>query len=183
MLDEVNVKRIARLAAFDINPVGAVEVRLNLYVGALSCHVLPARQQIAAGGRCYGVLNSLGRRRKRGEIGGLSTPGTVNIPLHGEGVLLAALPIGTEAHLPHPKVVEFVAVGVEFWSAKSTCAVNAIVEILPHTAAVTDAPRPLVHISAPKGEQGAVGVLCALRDDVDHTVDRVRSPDRAARSA
>src|ERR1700688_801719 len=100
VLYEVNINRIARLAAFDVNSVGPVEVRLNLYVGALPLRVLPARQQIASRGGCHSVLLDLscqGRgsgecRKKRG----LAASRTVDVALYGEGILLVALPIGSE---------------------------------------------------------------------------------------
>src|SRR5260370_38262783 len=145
MLDEVNIKRIAGLAEFDFLPVGPVEVGLNLYVGAFPSCVLPAREQIASGHACLGVLLRLRRRRKRGNKGSISALPPINIALHREGVLLAAFPIRTEANLVHPPSVEAIPVRVKFRPANRTHAVDAIAENLPRRAAIADGPRSLVH--------------------------------------
>src|ERR1700730_11688620 len=132
MLDEVNVKRIAGLTAFVVHAVGPVEVRFDLYVGALPRRVLPACQQISAGGIGGVGRLRLGSWRERGDRDPLSAPHTVNITLHSEGILLAALPVRTESHLSHTPLVECFPIGVKFRPANGTYAVNTIVEILPH---------------------------------------------------
>src|SRR5580698_4155650 len=77
VLHVVDVKSIARLAAFQIDAIGAVKVSLNLNVGAFARRMLPAGQQIASGNRGNGSFDDLSRgrrrRRKSGEVRNLTT--------------------------------------------------------------------------------------------------------------
>src|SRR5579862_472782 len=147
MLDEVDVERVARLPEFQVLPVSAIEVRLNLYVGTFAGCVLPARQQVASREVSGFVRLYFRRRRKSSEKDLFAALTSINITLHGEGVLIATFPVRAKTHLPHPPVIESISVRVEFRAAKKTHAIDAIVKILTHRPAVADVTGSLIHRS------------------------------------
>src|SRR5690349_2947696 len=61
--------------------------------------------------------------------------------------------------------------------------VYAVIEVLVVPAAVAEIDKALIDISAAGRYEHSTGILGALSDDVDHSVDGVCSPDRATRSA
>jgi len=61
-------------------------------------------------------------------------------------------------------------------------AINAIVEVLAVSAAITQAEETLIEAATSSGCKHAVSFAGLLGDDVDHRVDRVRSPDGSSGS-
>jgi Group II intron, maturase-specific domain len=72
-------------------------------------------------------------------------------------------------------------VRMELGTTSKTHAVNAIVEPPTVPAPVTEAAVTLLNIAASQGHHRPVGILGALGDDVNHSIDGVRSPNGAAR--
>src|SRR5712692_5904788 len=61
--------------------------------------------------------------------------------------------------------------------------VHTVVEVLAVPGSVPETEGALVDVSAAAGHERSVGVFGVLGDDVDHSVDSVRSPDGATGTA
>src|SRR5258708_23422360 len=72
---------------------------------------------------------------------------------------------------------------MEFGTSGEAFGVEAVVEVLAISRSITCIHRALIHASSASGYQRSRGILGALGDDVDDSIDGVRSPDRPARSA
>src|SRR5438270_12921031 len=59
--------------------------------------------------------------------------------------------------------------------------VSAIVKVISVCSSISNTAFVLSDISAARGCVGTVCVLCVFSDNVDHAIDGVRSPNRAAR--
>src|SRR6185437_3577237 len=170
VLDEVEIKSVPRFAQLQVLKVRPVEIRLKLDVGSFARLVPPARHDIAAGNKSVVVRYEFRRRCERGDHHALPAYAAIQVSLHRKRVAIAGLPIGAEAHLPHPPVVEAVVIGMELGSIDETHAVDPVVEILAHRAAIARGSSSLIHAAAAQPGQHPFGLVCALGDDVDYAV-------------
>lgn len=74
-------------------------------------------------------------------------------------------------------------IGMELGPTAEGHAIHAIAEVLTGTTAVTECAHPLIDIAASDGSERSVRVFRIFRDDVDHAIHCVRSPDRATGAA
>src|SRR5258708_5063012 len=72
---------------------------------------------------------------------------------------------------------------MELRTSGEAFAVKPVVEVLALSRSITCVHRALIHASSASGHQRSRGILGALGDDVDDSIDGVRSPDGPARSA
>jgi hypothetical protein len=70
-----------------------------------------------------------------------------------------------------------------FGSARESFAVDAVGEIAAVTAAVPEIRKALFLVASPGRCERPLGIGGGLGDDVDHSINRIRSPDGAAGSA
>ena len=106
----------------------------------------------------------------------------VNVTLQAVGVALAAVPIHTEAGLSRLPGIIVQPVGMKFRRPVEGLTVNPIREVLSARAAVSAFAEALLHVAATTRNQSTLGILAVLGNDVDDSIYRVRSPDRASRA-
>ena len=97
-------------------------------------------------------------------------------------VIASDIPIGSEAHLPQSPGVVPLVIGMETRSAAEALPVDAVIEVAI-SSSIAEFADALIDVSAADGSERPVRVFRTLRDDVDDAGNRVRSPDRAARSS
>ena len=103
--------------------------------------------------------------------------------MQGERVAAPQIPVGSETSLSHSPVVKVLLVRMKLRTSAEGLAVNAIVEALSVSAAVAEAEETLIETSASRSCKHAVSLAGFSGDDINHRIDRVRSPDRSTRSA
>src|ERR1700756_4484805 len=72
---------------------------------------------------------------------------------------------------------------MEFWHSAKPHSVGTIVEIISVSGPVANSAFALRDIPTARGSIASVSILSVLGNNVDHTIDSVRSPDRSARAA
>src|SRR5579862_2347801 len=106
----------------------------------------------------------------------------VDIALQGEGVASALFPIHPKAALDVSPRVKILAGRMLFRANGEAHAVDPITEVAAVAAAVACIEEALFDVSSACRQQSSLSVLRALRNNVDHAVHGVRSPDGSTRS-
>src|SRR6267378_3111530 len=179
MVNEVHVDGVAGLFIVRAQGIRSVIVGLNLEVGPFAQVVPPPRQQVASRHRHRLIRDSLPGWRERSEGHRLPNSTFIEIALDGQMVPVSNVPIGSEPQLSQPPGIEPSRIGMEPRSAAEALSVDTIVEVPPIPHSVAEPSDALIHVSTADGSQRPMGVFRALGDDVDHSGDRIGSPDRA----
>src|SRR5258707_5327795 len=69
---------------------------------------------------------------------------------------------------------------MKFRTPGESLSVDTVVKVFAVPSAITEIDETLVDISAASGHEHSAGIFRAFRDDVDHTVDSICSPNGAA---
>ena len=160
-----------------------VIVRLEREVRARAEAARPAAEKVGA--REVGVLGQDGPEggpedRHRGPLPALPR---IDVSLNAERIARARVPVRPESALPRPPGVVLGAARIEAGVTVEPLAVAPIVEVLADAPPVADAAEGALLGAAASGREAALRLSRALRDDVDHAVDGVGAPERAARAA
>src|SRR5882672_8058598 len=179
MVNEVHVERVAGLFIVRGQGTSAVIVGLNLDVGPFAQVVPPPRQQVASRHRHRLIRDSLLGWRERSEAHRLPNSTFIDIALYGQMVTVSNVPIGSAPHLSQSPGIEPSRIGMEPRCAAVALSVDTVVEVPPIPRSVAEPSDALIHVSTADGSQHSMRVFRALGDDVDHSGDRIGSPDRA----
>src|SRR5712671_1357004 len=181
-MDKINVESIASLSQLGTEAVRAVVIHLNLHIGPLAQLTLPPSENVAAGYILRCVHIDRGRRRIKRKILSLPEFPRVRISLNRECVIFVIVPIHPKAGLTQLHVIKVACVRVKLRPAAKTHAIHTIVEVVADACAEAESARALIYIAAAYGNERSAAFFGIVRDDVDDSVDGVRSPDGAAGS-
>src|SRR4029077_1366361 len=82
--------------------------------------------------------------------------------------------------LTHPPVIKLSAVPMKFRTLGESLSVDTVVKVFAVPSSKAEIDETLVDISAPSGHEHSAGIFGVFRDDIDHTVDSICSPNGAA---
>src|SRR6267378_1751455 len=183
MMDEIDVERIARLRKVELFSVRTVVIRLQLNVGPRTQDSLPTTQQVATGK--LRILLHIGHKRRRVTCDPHTLSGitVIEVTLKRELVAIVSIPIRPESGLAHPPVIELFLIGMELGTSREGLPVDAVIEAFPPPGTVPEIDKALVDISTAGRCEHSLGIFGVLRNDIDHTVDSIGSPNGSARAS
>src|SRR5712692_3194034 len=85
-----------------------------------------------------------GRRLLWRDRNALSDGAFVNVALHGHGVTAGRLPVCPKSALPHPPIIEILAIGVELGASTEDFAISTVVEVLAISGAIPEIEEALL---------------------------------------
>src|SRR6266852_1000979 len=183
MVNEVHVKRVADFLIVRSRSISAVVVGLNLDVGPFAQVVPPPRQKIASRHRHGFVRDNLLGWCERSKAYRFPNPAFIDIALNCQVITASEIPICSKTHLSHSPAIEPLLIRMEPSSAAEALPVNPIVKVAAVAGTPTEPADALVNVSAANRSEGSMRVFRTLGNDVDHSGNRVRSPDRAPGAA
>ncbi len=166
-----NARRREAVGRLGKRQMRMVVVRLQTHIGLIRIRMRPAPQHVAAAQT--GVFS-------RDQV----FVAVVEIPLQGQRVLRGRIRIDAEPALDHvPRVRCISAVAEHRVIAIEILAVDAVVHVRAQRTAVTRPCEILQLRSAARFHGQSLRLAGVASGDIDHTVDRIRSPQRSAGSA
>jgi hypothetical protein len=103
--------------------------------------------------------------------------------LHGHDVTASRIPVDAKPALADAPVVELLSVRMELCAAREALTVHAIIEATAVPIPIPETAAALFDVAGFSRAEHPVGVSGAPGNDVDHAVDRVRTPDGASGAA
>src|ERR1700722_16130524 len=179
VVNQVNVKGVASFSQLRSETICPVIISLDLDVRRTIEFAAPAPQEITARYVLRPVYVELTGWRVRRDGHLLPNIALIKIALNCERIAVCQLGVRSETRLSKLPGVIVTAAGVEFGGLAKSHGVRSIVEIISVSATVANSALVLFDISDPGGCVGSASVLGTLSNDVDHAIDRVRSPDRS----
>ena len=182
MVDEIDVKRIARLREVGLFSVRSVVISLQLNVGPCTQHAPPPTNEIAP--RKLRILFHVGHRGRRvcRDPHALSVVTVVEVTLKRQGVASVQIPICSETGLSHSPIIKLSSIRVKLGTSSESPSVDPVIKVLVFPASIPETDKALIDVSAAAGRECSVRIFCAFGDDVDDPVDSICAPDGTAGS-
>src|SRR5215831_20304509 len=143
----------------------------------------PSSKNISSRGVVRIIEDRRGRRRIPRHGNALSGVAPIKVALDGERIAGWRLPICAKTSLAHLPLVKRLCIGMKLGGARESHSVNPKRKAVAVSSAIAKCTGALVHITAASGDKKSARLRGVFRDDVDHAVKGIRSPDGAAGSA
>src|SRR5258706_15020297 len=105
----------------------------------------------------------------------------VDVALKRKGIAGASIPVRPKSGLAHSPIVKVPVVRMELGTASQGHPIDTVAKTPTVPAPVSEAAGTLLDIAASQGQHRPLSIFGAPGDDVDYSVDGIRSPDSAPR--